>query len=441
MMVMQNKQMEIIKNKKILYVDDSRLCRVSTTHLLEDYCDNIFLAKDGKEALKQYALHKPHILIMDIEMPNLNGIEVVKKIRQYNQDVIIIMLTAHKDEDYLLELINLKVQHFILKPVTDEKLKGALENIIEILGNSDYYKPKRLGDDFFFDELNSAFVYKNINISLTPSEKILVSLLLKNNNEIVTYNQIVASLITKDSVSEDSIKAVVKRIRKKSPINFIKNISKVGYKLLLNKKKKYSKTHIFQLLISRWEDELKSMIKGDDFDKNKTLKIIEAMDNINQIHISNQDIGSHNINQCIINALEVEKENLEKYNINIKNNIRPKEFDFHFNELEMVLTNIFNDAIAQLIEYDIKDKTIMIFEKEIESKYQIIIKTNSKGFDKEVLLNINHDLSCGSELKISSMILHDILDGDLELQNMKTSLNDKTINGTKYTITIPAKHI
>ena len=430
---------EILKNKKILYVDDSRLCRVSTTHILDEYCDNIILAKDGKEALKQYALHKPHILLMDIEMPNLNGIEVVKKIRQYNQDVIIIMLTAHKDEDYLLELINLKVQQFILKPVTEAKLNNALSNTIEILGNSDYYKPKKISDDFMFDDLNSAFVYKNINISLTPSEKILVSLLLKNKNEIVSYDQISASLITKDSVTEDSIKAIVKRIRKKSPINFIKNVSKVGYKLILNSKKRYNKTQIFQLLISRWEDELKQMTIENNYDNTKISQITQSMNNLTQIYISNQEINAHDINKCITNALEVEKDTLQRCDIVVKNNIKLKEFDFHFNELEMVLTNIFNDAIYSLIECD--EKAIMVFEKEIDSKYQIIIKTNAKGFDEKMMNDINNNIETSSELFVSSMILHDILDGDLEIENMQVSLTDSTITGTKYTITIPAKHI
>ena len=434
------KNIEIIKNKKILYVDDSRLCRVSTTHILQEYCDNIILAKDGKEALKQYALHKPHILIMDIEMPNLNGIEVVKKIRQYNQEVIIIMLTAHKDEDYLLELINLKVQQFILKPVTEEKLKNALSNTIEILGNSDYYKPKQLGDDFFFDELNSAFVYKNINISLTPSEKILVSLLLKNKNEVVTYDQIAASLITKDCVTEDSIKAIIKRIRKKSPINFIKNISKVGYKLILNNKKKYNKTQIFQLLISKWETDLKMMNEQNKFDTDKISQITNSMNNLTQIYIANQEINTHDITKCISNAIDVNKHILQKNDISINNNIKPKEFDFHFNELEMVLTNIFNNAIDSL--NDINEKAIVLLDKEIGSKYQIIIKTNAKGFDEDTIKSINNNhKDSDSILYLSSIILNEILDGDLEITNIQASVTDPTITGTKYTITIPAKHI
>lgn len=136
-------------NKTILYVEDNDYIREEAVEYLSLLYRTVLEASNGKEALEIYKQQKPHIIITDIEMPILSGLEMVKAIRKEDKKTPIIMVTAFKDVSYLQEAVELRLVKYIFKPISNHKLKIALtlahewlacedESIIHLSENSCY---------------------------------------------------------------------------------------------------------------------------------------------------------------------------------------------------------------------------------------------------------------------------------------------------------------
>ncbi len=214
-----------LKLLKILCVEDNKGVRKRLVNTLNFYFKEVVEADDGEEAFKIYQGLKPDAIITDIDMPNMNGITLVKKIRKKDSDIPIIILTAYSNEEYLLELINLKINHFILKPINAQKLQSALEDIFDKKADV-VIVDENLSIDF--DSMQ--ILYKNSAIRITNREKLFLKLLYKNKNSISTYQNIQDSVWQNDIMSQSALKTFVKVLRKKFPIEVIENISGVGYK-------------------------------------------------------------------------------------------------------------------------------------------------------------------------------------------------------------------
>jgi len=119
----------------VLYVEDDELIRTQTANFLGRFFPDIVLAEDGLLGLERYSEREFDIVITDINMPNLNGIEMTEEIKKINYDQIILITSAHNDSEYLMKLINLHVMRFILKPFNNKQFLYILYKIVEELTN------------------------------------------------------------------------------------------------------------------------------------------------------------------------------------------------------------------------------------------------------------------------------------------------------------------
>ncbi|MCE3046810.1 response regulator [Helicobacter kayseriensis] len=122
--------LERLKEMNLLYVEDDEDTLQASKIILEDYVKTLFIARDGQEALEIFEKQKIDLILTDILMPKLNGIEMIKVIRQKHPNLPIIITTAHTETQYLLDAIHLKVDRYILKPIVLEDLFGAFEKVI-----------------------------------------------------------------------------------------------------------------------------------------------------------------------------------------------------------------------------------------------------------------------------------------------------------------------
>ena len=120
-----NANTELVKKIKLLYVEDNDEVRESTVEILEYYFKDITVAYDGEEGLELYKKSCLttnsvfDIVISDIKMPKINGVEMCKKIKELNKEQLLVMITAHDNQEYLMEAINIGVDKFITKPITN----------------------------------------------------------------------------------------------------------------------------------------------------------------------------------------------------------------------------------------------------------------------------------------------------------------------------------
>ncbi|MBF0537098.1 MAG: response regulator [Nitrospirae bacterium] len=119
----------------ILYVEDDDVVRSTTAKILLRYFDSVVSASNGKEGVEAYMSGKFDIVIADIYMPVMNGIKMTKRIREINSEQIVIVTTAYNDYQYLLELISIGINYFILKPLEPTKLIAVLHRACKKIHN------------------------------------------------------------------------------------------------------------------------------------------------------------------------------------------------------------------------------------------------------------------------------------------------------------------
>ncbi|MFK2823521.1 response regulator [Arcobacter sp. YIC-80] len=126
---------KLLKKLKILYVEDDTLVRNELQELLSDFFQKVFVAKDGQEGLEIYFNYKNEIdvVLTDINMPSLNGIDMLKKIREDSKKIPVFITTAYSDNDLLAKAIKLKVYEYLVKPIDVRYLLNQMNELANIL--------------------------------------------------------------------------------------------------------------------------------------------------------------------------------------------------------------------------------------------------------------------------------------------------------------------
>jgi len=220
--------MNELKNLKILYIDDEENIRLNAIEYLGFYCDTVYGAKDGIEGLEVYNKIKPDIIITDIKMPKLNGLEMVKRIREKDNSTRIIMATAFLETSYLLQAVELGLVKYLIKPITADKILPVLKTcLLDLKENSSIFK---IDDNYAFDIFNKTLFFNQEQVSLTKKELLTLELLVCNYTRAVKYSEF-SNYIWDAQMSEDALRAIIKELRKKISKRSIKNVSGIGYQI------------------------------------------------------------------------------------------------------------------------------------------------------------------------------------------------------------------
>ena len=219
--------LEELKRIPILCVEDEESIRKVIVETLKYYFDDVYEAKDGNEAYEIYQDYRPKIILSDIQMKHCDGIELVKKIRKDDAKTAIIMLTAYSNEEYLMDLINLNINHYILKPLNLKKLDEALIKYLQ-----ERLAPITLGNELILDMQKRELLYQKMPpISLRKREAEFLHLLYEYKNTLVSYEMIEIELWADKEMTTHALKSFIKELRTKLPLNIIKNIPQAGYTL------------------------------------------------------------------------------------------------------------------------------------------------------------------------------------------------------------------
>jgi len=118
-----------LKNLSVLFVDDEEIVIDIMQDILPMLFKNSYYARDGIEGIEQFKLNKPDIIITDISMPHMDGISMLKVIKELDSNVKIILLSGHNEQDQIEACQDLNGE-FIIKPISSNILYQALGNVI-----------------------------------------------------------------------------------------------------------------------------------------------------------------------------------------------------------------------------------------------------------------------------------------------------------------------
>jgi len=120
---------------KILIVDDSKMMRKNLKKILvQSGHEVVEEAATGMEACSAYDLHKPDLVTIDINMPEMNGIETVKRILESDPGALIVMISAHNEQSRVYQAIKAGAKNYIVKPVRADKVIFVVEQVLSQYG-------------------------------------------------------------------------------------------------------------------------------------------------------------------------------------------------------------------------------------------------------------------------------------------------------------------
>lgn len=222
-----------IRDISLLLAEDEDELREMLQEYLQLFFSRVYTAATGDQAYDIYKQKKPNIILTDISMPNLDGLEMISKIREQDKETKIIVISAHSEQEKLLLAIKLHLESYLIKPIKTEKLKTTLLDIVaQIRANK---HRTYVTDSIFWDHETNTLWHDSQEIQLRKMENMLLKLLFSKPNEIASTKEIFEYLHKEKNQNEFSVHAItslMKRLRAKLPEGVIHNIYGAGYKIV-----------------------------------------------------------------------------------------------------------------------------------------------------------------------------------------------------------------
>lgn len=221
--------MLLLKEKKVLFAEDDVITRTQMTEILEMLFAKVYVACDGEEAYYLYEDESPDIVITDIKMPKKDGLNLIRRIRQNNYEIPIILMTSFAEQEMLLNAANMSIDGYLVKPVELEKLTSTVCKAIQRTHKNEGLIS--LGKQLYYNSATRELYHGGSVIVLGIKEQELLALLLKNRHKTVTKDEIGKELWPLDPICESAIKNIVLRLRKKMGEDIIISVRGIGYRI------------------------------------------------------------------------------------------------------------------------------------------------------------------------------------------------------------------
>jgi len=245
---------EFLKNITLLYVEDDPLIRESMENIFGKLFKKVIVAIDGDDGYTKYRDLKNQeieidIIISDINMPKINGIEMSKMIREINEEIPIIFTTAYSDAEFLLEAIEQNIFHYAVKPVNLKRLMGAVQDATKKYVDSKIIKTQEIQNERFINIINQVALVSKTDLAgnITYVNDIFCDIsgytkeeLLGANQRIVRHEDMTTSYFDTlwNALRDGKVWRGKIKNRSKSGVEYIVNVSilpvfdKLGEKVL-----------------------------------------------------------------------------------------------------------------------------------------------------------------------------------------------------------------
>jgi len=219
---------EILKTLSILLVEDEH----SLAYLLRDAIGDQFktfaLAHNGVAGLEATRTMRPDLVITDITMPKMNGLEMSEEIHEVMPDLPIVILSAYGEQKFLLEAIDLGVRKYLIKPFDPDELLDVICSLMQKIKQNARVP---LMPPFQYDTANQKLFCDGEMVRLSRRENLFVDYLFGSPNHFRTSEEIKEKLWDEETVSDERLRVFINRLRQKTDADSIGNIVGQGYVL------------------------------------------------------------------------------------------------------------------------------------------------------------------------------------------------------------------
>ncbi len=222
--------MENLKNKTILLLEDNREFAENMTLLLETFVRKVYHAYDFTQADDIMAIHTINILISDIQLKLENGFDFIRQLRDKNRFMPIIVISGHKDEDFLFRAIPLNLTAYLLKPIKYHQLIEVLSLCSEkLVLNANPLK--ELKEGYQYDQKLKVILRGTEVYQLNKKETLFIELVVKHPHQLITKEMLHSYVWKFEEMSDSALANFIMRIRKRFGKSFIYTIPDLGYRL------------------------------------------------------------------------------------------------------------------------------------------------------------------------------------------------------------------
>ena len=219
----------ILKNLTVLLVENNSDSKKIIYDILIDNFEKVITAQNGDEGLKKFKKYNPNMVITDVFMPIIDGLDMAKCIKEISKDTPIIILSTHCEKETLLKAIDVGIDKFLIKPIMPGDFLETIENVAK--NKIETTNIIKIGNGYSFNKIKRVLIREGVEISLTKKELAFISLLIKRLGTLVLHDEIKSVVWVGESVTEAAIRTFVKRVRDKVGSSFIKNVPGLGYKI------------------------------------------------------------------------------------------------------------------------------------------------------------------------------------------------------------------
>ena len=218
--------LKLLKNLNVLFVDDDEEACESIGTVLKYYFNNVYIAKNGFEALEIYKSKSCHVLLVDYDMPIMNGYEFLKEVREANSLIPAVIISSYDDRDKLFNAIKLELVEYLIKPFEHNELKELFKNILAWMKKKSLLE-FNLTENSIYSFTTKEIININNKIALTSSEYKILEYLLFNENRLISYDVLID--LNSEESNQKSLLSQIYKIKKKIGSDIIKNVKNEGY--------------------------------------------------------------------------------------------------------------------------------------------------------------------------------------------------------------------
>lgn len=487
----QYNKASLLINKIIFYVEDDVFANESTSFMLKNFYPNVKSFFNGKDVLD--AIEKgitPDLILSDIQMPSMNGLELIHKIKDKGFEIPIILLTAFNDNNYLKKALDLKIDKYITKPIIN--IRTLIDDIFLLLEQYDNQKLKNiLTNSSIYSRTDLKGTITNVSESFCQLTGYSKDELIGNSHNILRFPNMPKSVYQNlwETISQNKIwKGELKNLRKDGTYYWIEHTispdfdesgKKIGYMSLssdITQKKDFEDTHLRLLqeakhasieellenISHQWRQPLNliTLIAGQldidlqfknlsDEEKKELLesiidnsqKLSDTIEKFSKYVSNDKKLCNIIIEEEISYAIDLLKSSFLANRVNIID-----EIDYAYktekilvqNEISQVIINLLTNAKeAHQKDENKSNRWVKIKSSKDEIFYYISIQDNAGGIKKDILEKVFEPYfttkfksnGVGLGLHLTQRIIIESFKGEINLKNCE--------DGIKIDIKIP----